>query len=290
MSMKNGNWNIYISKTTTYLYMQSELFLSGRCAEIMFVNLTGHNTFYPQTCLNLALAKLNKSTSSHIWIDTVGCVGDMVVTQMLPSGVRKPKPSTQHVMRQSGNALERLKPLHWKKSAICISCHQAWSSFRPADRDIGSHSVTSQCTQRATIQDVQIKNLQTRVCPSSVCWWGTRRPLLLLLYRHCVPFQSPLPSWFPLLLARIALQQPVGFPQYRSWGFLHLKVSDVAQRLPVPGTFYSFVGKHEKLQCISLCQKCGGHVWIRNWRLELIVSQSDVQSNGMGRCSHFGKV
>lgn len=37
MSMKNGNWNIHISKTTTYLYLQSELFLSGRCGEIMFV-------------------------------------------------------------------------------------------------------------------------------------------------------------------------------------------------------------------------------------------------------------
>ncbi|KAK1891576.1 Zona pellucida sperm-binding protein 3, partial [Dissostichus eleginoides] len=28
------------------------------------------------------------------------------------------------------------------------------------------------------------------------CWWGTKRPLLLL-DRHCVPFQSPPPLWFP---------------------------------------------------------------------------------------------
>lgn len=157
------------------------------------------------------------------------------------------------------------KAYNWKKSAICISCHLASSSFRPADRDIGSHSVTTQCTQRATIQDTQIKTYRPQVCSSSLCWWGTRRPLLLL-YRHCVPFQSPPPPWFPLSLGWMALQQPVGFPHYRSWGFLHLKVSDVAQRLPVIGPFCSSVGcpaanpvqTWETVQCVSVCQECEG--------------------------------
>lgn len=38
----------------------------------------------------------------------------------------------------------------WKtpKSAICIGCHQAWSSFRPADLDTGSHSAAAQCAQK----------------------------------------------------------------------------------------------------------------------------------------------
>jgi len=82
------------------------------------------------------------------------------------------------------------------------------------------------------IQDNQIETYRLRVCSSSTCWWGSRRPLLLL-YRHCVPFQSPLPPWFPLSLGRMALRLPAGFPHYRSRGFLHLKVSDVAQRLLV---------------------------------------------------------
>lgn len=120
-------------------------------------------------------------------------MGNLVVTQTLPSCVHKPaelSPITLNVIWQSWQALERLRPIHWKKSAICISCHQAWSSFRPDDRNIGSHSDTTQCTQRATIQDAQIKTYRPRVCSSSACWWGSRRPLLLL-YRHCVPFQSP---------------------------------------------------------------------------------------------------
>lgn len=63
---------------------------------------------------------------------------------------------------------------------------------------------------------------------------GDRRPLLLQ-YRHCVPFQSPpLQPRFPLLLA---LRQSVGFSRSRRRGFLHLKVSHVAQRHPNCGTF-----------------------------------------------------
>lgn len=69
----------------------------------------------------------------------------------------QPPPSTLHVIQQPWKAPERLKPVYWKKSAICISSHQAWSSFRPGDHDIGSHSVTKQCTQRATIQDTEIR-------------------------------------------------------------------------------------------------------------------------------------
>lgn len=65
------------------------------------------------------------------------------------------------------------------------------------------------------------------------------RPLLLLLlllqYWHCVPFQSPpLQPRFPLLLA---LRQSVGFSRSRRRGFLHLKVSHVAQRHPNCGTY-----------------------------------------------------
>lgn len=77
------------------------------------------------------------------------------------------------------------------ESAICIGCRPAWSSFRPADLDTGSHSAATQCAQRAATREAQIKTSQgPRVCTSSVCWWGARRPLLLL-YWHCVPFQSP---------------------------------------------------------------------------------------------------
>lgn len=217
-----------------------------------------------------------KNSINHVWIYTVDWVGDMVVTQMFPSRVHKPPPSTPRVMWQSWKALEKLKPFHWKKSAICIGCHQAWSSFRPADRDIGSHSVTTQCTQRATIQDAQKRTYRPWVCSSSVCQWGTRRPLLLL-YRHCVPFQNPPPPWFPLSPGRMALQQPVGFPHYRNRCFLHLKVSDVAQRPPVLGPFHcsvdcpaaSPVQTWETVQCISLCQNFGGFAWVRNWRLDL---------------------
>lgn len=64
---------------------------------------------------------------------------------------------------------------------------------------------------------------------------GDRRPLLLP-YRHGVPFQSPpLQPRFPLLLAP---RQSVGFSRSRRRGFLHLKVSHVAQRHPNCGTFY----------------------------------------------------
>lgn len=44
----------------------------------------------------------------------------------------------------------------------------------------------------------------------------------------------------------MALQQPVGFLDDRSWGFLHLKVSDVAQRLPIH-PFSNTLEKMEKL-------------------------------------------
>lgn len=64
-----------------------------------------------------------------------------------------------------------------------------------------------------------------------MCWWGSRRPLPLL-YRHCVPFQSPPTTLVPLSLCWMALQQTVGFLRYTSRHFLHLKVSVVVQRLP----------------------------------------------------------
>lgn len=55
----------------------------------------------------------------------------------------------------------RADPEELLKSAICISCHQAWSSFRPAGLDNRSHSAATQCAQRAAIQEAQIKTLQT---------------------------------------------------------------------------------------------------------------------------------
>lgn len=133
----------------------------------------------------------------------------------------------------------------WKAQTISLKekchLHELSSGMKFIQTCWMWHRITTQCTQKATIQDTQIKTYRPRVCSSSVCWWGTRRPLLLQ-YRHCVPFQSPPPPRFPLSLGRMALQQPVGFPHYRSWGFLHLKVSDVAQRLPVLGAFGSSVG------------------------------------------------
>lgn len=63
------------------------------------------------------------------------------------------------------------------------------------------------------------------------------------------PFRAPPPSWFPLLLRRMALQQPVGFLDYRSLGFLHLKVSDVAQRLPI----HPLSNAVERWKTVQLC-------------------------------------
>lgn len=57
---------------------------------------------------------------------------------MFPSRVHRPPPGMQRVQSRTWKAPERLEATHWKKSAICISCHQAWSSFRPADCDIRS--------------------------------------------------------------------------------------------------------------------------------------------------------
>lgn len=92
---------------------------------------------------------------------------------------------------------------------------------------------------------------------------GDRRPLLLQ-YRHCVPFQSPpLQPRFPLLLA---LRQSVGFSRSRRRGFLHLKVSHVAQRHPNCGTFYYrmlSVLSREKANNWCL-QKCAGCCLVRN--------------------------
>lgn len=48
----------------------------------------------------------------------------------------------------------------------------------------------------------------------------------------------------------MALQQPVGFLDDRSWGFLHLKVSDVAQRLPI----HPFSNTLEKMEKLGSCE------------------------------------
>lgn len=64
------------------------------------------------------------------------------------------------------------------------------------------------------------------------------------------PFRGPPPSQFPLLLRWMALQQPVGFLDDRSWGFLHLKVSDVAQRLPI----HPFSNTLEKMEKLCSCE------------------------------------
>lgn len=118
--------------------------------------------------------------------------------------------------------LERFKPFNWKKSSICISCHEAWSSFTPADRDIGSHSVTTQCAQRAVIQDAQIKTYRPWECSSSVCWWGTWRPLLLL-YRHCVTFQIPPATLVSFITGSDGSAATSGVPPLQEQGLSPLK-------------------------------------------------------------------
>lgn len=151
-------------------------------------------------------------------------VGGRMLTQLLPSPVCTTVQHRTALSRQLSNvqygnlvllkkkkeAFVMFKAL--KESTICISGCRAWSSFKPDDGNIGSHSAATQWTQRTTIQDTQKKHTyRPSVCSSPVCWWGSRRPLLLL-YRHCVPFSEP-PRHFGFLY------HWVGWLCSNQWGF-----------------------------------------------------------------------
>lgn len=113
------------------------------------------------------------------------------------------------------------------------------------------------------------------------------------------PFRAPPLSWFPLLLRRMALQPPVGFLDYRSLGFLHLKVSDVAQRLPIH-PLSNAVERWKTVQlCTSVRQKNMGAVvgsgsdnWsYKQWpnRLDQSSGATDWQGDKeRSNCSHSG--
>lgn len=125
-----------------------------------------------------------------------------------------------------------------------------------------SHSVTASCGQRFKKLDKDLTGPSLFIFAVLV---GDRRPLLLQ-YRHCVPFQSPpLQPRFPLLLA---LRQSVGFSRSRRRGFLHLKVSHVAQRHPNYGTFSccrpSVCRWGEKTEQLMSPKMCGLLLLFRN--------------------------
>lgn len=154
----------------------------------------------------------------------------------------------------------------WKtlKSAICIGCHQAWSSFRPADLDTGSHSAATQCAQRATTRGAQIKTSQRpRVCTSSVCWWGARRPLLLL-YWHCVPFQGPPTISVSFITALDGSATASGVPGRQELGLSPPKGQWCCPKASYPSVL-QYTGKDGKTVQLwtSVPQKKRGCGWVR---------------------------
>lgn len=107
-----------------------------------------------------------------------------------------------------------------------------------ADRDIGSHSVTTQCTQRATIQDTWIKTPSVFIFSVLVGDQKTTPPAVSTVRA----LSEPPATLVSFITGSDGSGANCGVPPLQELGFLHLKVSDAAQRLPVLSLFCSSAG------------------------------------------------
>lgn len=119
-------------------------------------------------------------------------------------------------------------------------------------------------TKERETREAQIKTSQgPRVCTSSVCWWGARRPLLLL-YWHCVPFQSPPTISVSFITALDGSARASGVPGLQELGLSPPKGQWCCPKASYP-SILQYTGKDGKTVQLwtSVPQKKRGCGWVR---------------------------